>query len=510
VIARRLTHLSEDCNRVLVLAAVLGREFAVDALARLGGLPVDELLDHLDEAIAARVVSDVPGAAGRLRFAHVLIRDTLYEELAAARRVRLHRLAAEALEALYGDALEGHEETPERVLALAQHWFEAGVPGRAIDCYRRGGELALRVFASYQAAEALTRGVDLLRRLPAGRARDEQELELTVLLGAARGWDSPDYGRARDLCVKLGRAVSPPILRGLAMNSILRQSFSDAKSDARALLLAGRRDADPVLVVEGEYVLGVTLFWEGRFQAARRHLEAAIGAYSPAHRPTHLTVYSQDPQVVCLSRLAWTLWFLGDHDGAAAGRDAALALADELDHPFSRCYASLYGAIVSAGLDDEPARARLVAAAEHLAADERFELLGAWAAVLRDSASARAGDRAALHAARTAIDDLERTRRGLLNGYLRAQLARACLALGEPVLGLEQVTMALEDAQRTGGRYMESALHCLQGRLLIAARADPADVEKAFGLAQDIAGRQNAKALELLAARELARRGLSR
>ena len=37
-----------------------------------------------------RVVSDVPGAPGRLRFAHVLIRDTLYEGLTSARRVRLH------------------------------------------------------------------------------------------------------------------------------------------------------------------------------------------------------------------------------------------------------------------------------------------------------------------------------------------------------------------------------------------------------------------------------------
>jgi hypothetical protein len=255
------------------------------------------------------------------------------------------------------------------VLALAQHWFEAGVPARAIECYRRGGEIALRVFANYQAAEALTRGVELLRQLPASRGRDEHELELTVLLGAARGWGSPDYARARDLCVKLGRPVSPPILRGLAMNSILRQSFTDAREEGSALLVAGQRDEDPVLVVEGEYVLGVTAFWEGRFQEARRHLEAAIAAYSPTHRPTHLTVYSQDPQVVCLSRLAWTLWFLGDRDGAAAGRDAALALADELGHPFSRCYASVYGAIVSDALDDEPARARLVAAAERLAAD---------------------------------------------------------------------------------------------------------------------------------------------
>ena len=126
VIARRLAHLSEECNRVLTLASVLGREFALAALARVSGVPEDELLDTLDEAMAARVVSDVPGGPGRLRFAHVLIRDTLYEGLTTARRVRLHRLAVEALEALYGD------EPGQHLAELAHHAiagsdFEKGV-----------------------------------------------------------------------------------------------------------------------------------------------------------------------------------------------------------------------------------------------------------------------------------------------------------------------------------------------------------------------------------------------
>ena len=56
MIARRLAHLSEACSRVLVLASVLGREFALDALARMAGVSEDELLDVLDEAMAARVV----------------------------------------------------------------------------------------------------------------------------------------------------------------------------------------------------------------------------------------------------------------------------------------------------------------------------------------------------------------------------------------------------------------------------------------------------------------------
>jgi hypothetical protein len=38
-----------------------------------------------------RLVSSVPGARGRLRFGHALIRETLYDELTTLRRVQLHR-----------------------------------------------------------------------------------------------------------------------------------------------------------------------------------------------------------------------------------------------------------------------------------------------------------------------------------------------------------------------------------------------------------------------------------
>ena len=501
VIARRLHHLSEESNRLLLLASVLGREFAVDALARMGGVSTDELLDRLDEATVARVVSDVPGGPGRLRFSHVLIRDTLYDGLSAARRVRLHRVAAEALEDLYGDSLEGHqEETPEHVLALAQHWFEAGFAARAISYYRRGAELALRVFANYEAAEALTRAVELLRQAPEGPRRDEEELELTIMLGAARGWGSPDYARARDLSVKLGRDVSPPVLRGLALNSLLRLEVADARADGVALLAAGERDEDPMLIVEGEYLLGVISFWEGEFLESRRRLEHAIERYSPARSETHVALYSQDPKVVCLSRLAWTLWFLGYPDQAAEARDSALSLADELGHPFSCCYASFYGAIVSQELEDEPSRAELVDAAETLATDQGFHVLRTWAALLRHWALARRGDRDAIDAMKTAISSFEDTRQALLNTYFLSLLARAYLFAGEPMQGLEAVADALVATQRTGARYLDSELQRLRGELLVASGAGAAEIDAAFGLACEIAQRQEAKALELRAA----------
>ena len=47
VIGRRLSRMSEPCNRVLTLAAVVGREFDVAGLEALGDVPDDQVLDAI-------------------------------------------------------------------------------------------------------------------------------------------------------------------------------------------------------------------------------------------------------------------------------------------------------------------------------------------------------------------------------------------------------------------------------------------------------------------------------
>jgi predicted ATPase len=148
VIRRRLRHLSDQCTLILVLAAVLGREFELDALDRVSGVSRDALLEILDEASRERVVTEVPGAAGRRRFAHALIRDAIYEDLTPGRRAQLERRVGEALETLYADDLE------PRLSELAHH-FLAAVPAgeaeKAIDYAWRAGDRAKRLFAFEEA-----------------------------------------------------------------------------------------------------------------------------------------------------------------------------------------------------------------------------------------------------------------------------------------------------------------------------------------------------------------------
>src|SRR5262249_56148034 len=89
VIGGRVGRLPERCGRVLGLAAVFGRDFWLPPLGQLSGLSAGELLDSLDDGMAGGMVAAVPGAPGRLRFSHALIRDTLYEGIPAGRRPRV-------------------------------------------------------------------------------------------------------------------------------------------------------------------------------------------------------------------------------------------------------------------------------------------------------------------------------------------------------------------------------------------------------------------------------------
>ncbi|MFQ6028718.1 MAG: AAA family ATPase, partial [Dehalococcoidia bacterium] len=107
VIGRRLNRLSDGCNEVLTMASVIGREFEASLLGHLTEeVSEDQLLALLEEAVAARVIEEVPQVLGRYQFNHVLIKEALAEGLSATRRVRLHGIITELMEDLYSENMQ--------------------------------------------------------------------------------------------------------------------------------------------------------------------------------------------------------------------------------------------------------------------------------------------------------------------------------------------------------------------------------------------------------------------
>ena len=221
----------------------MGREFEPDVLARLSVLSGPELLDVLDEAIAERVVIDVPGSPGSLRFGHALIRDTLYDELASTRRIQLHREVVAAVEAVYAADLEPH------LAELAHHAFAAapaGVAEKAVEYARRAGDRA----ASQHAHEEAVRLYEMaLTRM----GEDAARCELLLSLGdaQARAGDAPSARRsfleAADLAEALGLSES---LARAALGYGGRHVWEVLRGDAhfmplleRALTAVGEQDS---------------------------------------------------------------------------------------------------------------------------------------------------------------------------------------------------------------------------------------------------------------------------
>ena len=114
VLRRRLARLPELTVSVLRLAAVIGRDIDIDVLVGAAEVDEDAVLDALEAGVLAGLLTEP--AAGSVRFAHVLVRDTLYEDAPRVRRGRWHARVATAVAAVH----------PDDPAALAHHYHQAG------------------------------------------------------------------------------------------------------------------------------------------------------------------------------------------------------------------------------------------------------------------------------------------------------------------------------------------------------------------------------------------------
>ncbi len=179
VVGRRLEHLTEDCNTALTIASILGREFDLDTLEIVSDRKGNELLEVIEEALAARLIVEQPGTPGHYRFSHAIVRETLYGDVPTARRMRLHRQI--------GEAIERQPEQVERRLAeLALHFSEgagAGDPEKAIRYSRLAADRAMEVLAYEEGARLY------LMALHAVELRDPDPVvrcDLLIALGDAQ------------------------------------------------------------------------------------------------------------------------------------------------------------------------------------------------------------------------------------------------------------------------------------------------------------------------------------
>jgi DNA-binding CsgD family transcriptional regulator/tetratricopeptide (TPR) repeat protein len=179
-IGRRLDRLSEPCNKLLGVAAVHGRQFTALDVAVATDQEVQHVLTVLEPAVQAGIVQTNADAPGGYQFIHGLIRETIYEDLPAVDRLRLHGRAGDALVAAHSAHLE-----PALTL-IAYHYHQAATLGfseQAVVYALRAAESAVRMYAYEEALLHYDRAIDTMQGR--GLMQDERLARAYVLKGSA-------------------------------------------------------------------------------------------------------------------------------------------------------------------------------------------------------------------------------------------------------------------------------------------------------------------------------------
>jgi serine/threonine protein kinase/tetratricopeptide (TPR) repeat protein len=163
VIGKRLSHLSQACNRLLSIAAVIGREFALEAIKAVAGIDEASFVSTLKEAVQLAVLEErLQMGSVRYRFTHAFFRQTLYEEMIAPERLKLHQQVARALEALYSKRLEEH------AAEMAEHFSQSTDSSdlkKAVEYGAMAAKRAVDVYAYSEAVRLLDAAVRVQRVL---------------------------------------------------------------------------------------------------------------------------------------------------------------------------------------------------------------------------------------------------------------------------------------------------------------------------------------------------------
>ena len=496
---------------VAQLGAVIGRAFTYDLVQAVAPLDAVTLQGALAQLVDAELIAQrgMPLQA-TYTFKHALIQDAAYQSLLRSTRQQYHQRIAQVLETQF---LETVETQPE---LLAHHYTEASLIVPAIPYWQRAGQQAFQRFANPEAVRHLATGLELLATLPETPARVQQEIDLQIALGppfmATKGVAIPEveqiYTRARALCHQIGETSQLfPTLRGLRMFYLNRGALPTARELGEQLLRLAQSEAAATYRMEAHAALGTTLFLLGEYIAARMHLEQGIALTDLAAQRGQALGYGVAPGVTCLAYAAWTLWCLGYPVQAIRQSQKALALAQELAHPYTLAAARYWAAFTHYHRREVLAVQAQANALLTLATVQRFPLYVGWGTFWRGWALAmQSQGEAGLAQMYQGMAAVLAAGQMVSRPYCLVLLAEAAGHAGQIDEGLRLLAEALTACEANAQGDLLAERCRLQGELLLQqAVPDAAQAEACFQQALAIARRQQAKSWELRAATSLSR-----
>jgi DNA-binding SARP family transcriptional activator/tetratricopeptide (TPR) repeat protein len=362
VIAQRVARLGDMANRVLSVASVIGREFDYRLLAATCEIDENELLDVLDVTTDAALVLNTGGDS--YNFVHALVEHTLYDTLTPARRARIHRQVAVAIER------RTHLQPNQRVIELAYHWAATNDPEnvpKAAGYALAAGDEALRQLAPDEALRWYATALALFAISP------DEELRCRLLIGvgtAQRQTGDPAFREnlleAAELAQELGSdelLVAAALANNRGYFSIGGETDAErvAVLEAACAVLEGTESADQARLLG---LLAMESIFDGDLPRRRAQVERALAiarASGPAalaavgnYALTTLNVPDELDERLCISSDAvaaaeaagdvvlqfWCAYWrsgvllqAGDVASADACQETARQIADRLGQP---------------------------------------------------------------------------------------------------------------------------------------------------------------------------------
>ena len=499
-------------REVAQLGAVLGREFAYEMLRAITALDEPRLRDGLGRLVEAELLYQ-RGRPPRSRyiFKHALIQDAAYQSLLRRTRQHYHCQVAELLESNFADTVEA---SPELV---AHHYSEAGLPAPAVAYWQRAGENAARRSANQEAIGHLTAGLAQLAQLPETQERARQELALQRLLGqasfATKGYASPEatraFSRARELCAEIGDDISIyPILTGVWLFEISGGYHANSMMTAHEMLERAGRTDNIGARIAGNGCVAFSELHLGTLAHSRTHFDQAIEFYRAlsVEEATRLPYeYGVDLGAPFFAYGAWCLWLLGYPDQALRLADEALALLDRTQHGFTHSRGLYWNSTFHAFRREWSIVEERAAAAIASAQERGLAMVVAVGRIMRGAARAMRHPHDEFVAEiREALGSYRATGARFQSTYhliLLAQAQAACGHYDEGLAALHEAAMLVEE---TDERFAVAEIHRVEGNLLLAQDQDGAAAEACYVRALEVARAQQARSLELRAARDLA------
>ena len=516
MIAAKIERLDEADRRLLVAASVQGTEFdSVIVGQALEMDPADvedrlEVLERVHVLVKRGSEFEFPDLTLTLkyRFVHALYQNVLYASLSPSRRTSLSGKVARALADHHGDKVLNVAgrlavlfEAAREFAPSAMHFYTAA-------------QHAIGLFAFREALALADRGLTVLRGVPDGPARKQQELGLQMVKGLAlrssEGWATPEleaaFARARQICQELEDPPELiPVLWATTLFHLIRGNLAECRERADALRAQAQASGNPAFEMAAHHIAGVCREFIGEMPESSRLLERCRELHDPAQHAVYTKMYGLDPGMLARAMSSRPLWMLGYPDRAAARARETLAIARTQRQPMTLAFAL----VVMQGIHmvrGEAAEAlamgdEIIALCREHEQPQEVE----WCRSFQGGALALLGRTSE---AIEVLSDSLRVQQSIGSGLVRpaflALLADALGQVGRIDEGLRAIDEGFAHAERTmeGGPVAE--LHRVRGTLLLP-RGDRGGAEAGFRAAVDYAQRQQTRSFELRAATALAR-----